>query len=79
MDAKVFTPEEINQRKLLGISRIREVVKSREWQPKAAIIFRITHGYDCTHEQAQALFQIGIANGFIEYGRKEDEYRITEA
>jgi len=77
MSAKTFTPQEIKQRQALSITRIRDVV-TRDWTDKSRLIRKIEVGYDCTVEQAQAIFTIGIMNGYIEHDQEFDVYRVTE-
>jgi len=79
MEIETFTKEETERRKALGISRIRDLVESREWLWFGEIRRDIMLGYSCNIEQARALLQIGLANGYIEFDQEAEKYRITEA
>ena len=83
MTAKTFTKEEAANWQALSISRFREVVKPREgedpWLFYNELRFDVRYGYQCTDEQAKALIEIGIMNGYIEHDKDQEKYRITEA
>ncbi|NUO01738.1 MAG: hypothetical protein HUU01_14120 [Saprospiraceae bacterium] len=83
MAAKTFTKKEAANRQALSISRFRKVVKPRAgedpWLFYNELRFDVRYGYECTDAQAKALIEIGIMNGYIEYDKDREKYRLTEA
>jgi len=78
MATKTFMSEEMNQRQQLSITRIREVVSVGIWTDKSLLLRKIEVGYACDSEQARALFEIGLMNGYIEHDQDDNMYRLTD-